>query len=60
MAAGDAAFIKKARQRMNDLIQRTDIMVFVSHNLGMLPDFCERAILLKHGQIVADGLQKSN
>jgi len=55
MSAGDAAFIESARQRMNDLMERASIVVFATHSLTVLPDFCERTILLKRGQIIADG-----
>jgi hypothetical protein len=55
MAAGDAAFIEKARRRMNDLVQRANILVFASHSLEMLPSFCARTIFLNRGEIVADG-----
>ena len=55
MAAGDAAFIDSARKRMNDLMQRANIVVFATHSLTTLPDFCERTILLNKGHILADG-----
>ncbi len=55
MAAGDAAFIDSARKRMNDLMERASIVVFATHNLDVLPRFCERTILLDHGKIIADG-----
>ena len=55
MAAGDAAFITKARRRMNELVERANIMVFATHSLGTLPDFCSRTILLRGGHILADG-----
>lgn len=55
MAAGDAAFIESAKQRMNELMLRASIVVFASHSLDVLPSFCDRTILLKQGQIVADG-----
>ena len=55
MAAGDAAFIESARRRMNELMERANIVVFASHSLDVLPTFCDRTILLKKGQIVADG-----
>jgi lipopolysaccharide transport system ATP-binding protein len=55
MAAGDAAFIESARRRMNELMERANIVVFASHSLDVLPSFCERTVLLNHGQIVADG-----
>jgi lipopolysaccharide transport system ATP-binding protein len=55
MAAGDAAFIDSARKRMNDLMERASIVVFATHSLNVLPQFCERTILLNHGRVVADG-----
>lgn len=55
MAAGDAAFIESARRRMDELMERANVVVFASHSLDVLPSFCERTILLKHGEIVADG-----
>jgi ABC-type polysaccharide/polyol phosphate transport system ATPase subunit len=55
MAAGDAAFIERARARMDALMERASIVVFASHSLNMLPQFCERTIWLNHGQIAMDG-----
>lgn len=55
MAAGDAAFIERARARMDSLMERASIVVFASHSLQVLPTFCERTIWLDHGRIVMDG-----
>ena len=55
MAAGDAAFIESARDRMNDLMERASLVVFATHSLDVLPRFCERTILLRKGRVVADG-----
>ncbi len=55
MAAGDKDFIKSARQRMNELMERASIVLFATHSLDVLPKFCERTILLSQGAIVADG-----
>jgi lipopolysaccharide transport system ATP-binding protein len=55
MAAGDVAFIDSARRRMNELMERANVVVFASHSLDVLPSFCDRTILLKEGRIVADG-----
>ena len=55
MAAGDAAFIERARARMNALMERASIVVFASHNLDLLPSFCERTVWLDHGQVRLDG-----
>jgi ABC-type polysaccharide/polyol phosphate transport system ATPase subunit len=55
MAAGDAAFIERARERMAALMQRASIVVFATHSLDLLPSFCERAILLERGHVIGDG-----
>ena len=55
MAAGDKDFIHSARQRMNELMERASIVLFATHSLDVLPNFCERTILLSQGAIVADG-----
>lgn len=55
MAAGDAGFIESARGRMNALMERASIVVFATHSLDVLPRFCDRTILMRHGRIVADG-----
>lgn len=55
MAAGDAAFRETARARMNDMMQEASIVMFATHDLGTLPDFCQRTIWLDHGRVRADG-----
>jgi ABC-type polysaccharide/polyol phosphate transport system ATPase subunit len=55
MAAGDAAFIHRARDRMDALMERARIVVFATHGLDLLPKICERTIWLDHGRIVLDG-----
>jgi lipopolysaccharide transport system ATP-binding protein len=55
MAAGDKDFINSARQRMNELMERASIVLFATHSLDVLPRFCERTILLSHGEVAADG-----
>jgi ABC-type polysaccharide/polyol phosphate transport system ATPase subunit len=59
MAAGDAAFIAKARARMDQLMERASIVVFATHGLDALPSFCERTILLRGGEVVADGSSRT-
>jgi ABC-2 type transport system ATP-binding protein len=53
--AGDAAFMKKAENRMVDLIKRSRILVFASHAPGLLEKFCDRAIWLNNGEVQKDG-----
>lgn len=55
MGAGDAQFNKKAIQRVYDLIDKSKLMVFVTHDLKTMQDVCNRAIVMNHGEIVFDG-----
>jgi ABC-2 type transport system ATP-binding protein len=55
LSAGDAAFKKKALQRMYDLRDSGTTVLFVSHSLGMVKKFCTDAILLHKGHLVTSG-----
>ena len=55
LSAGDAAFKKKALQRMYDLRDSGTTVLFVSHSLGMVKKFCTDAMLLHKGRIVTSG-----
>jgi ABC-type polysaccharide/polyol phosphate transport system ATPase subunit len=57
-AGGDAEFIDKALDRMHEFIDKSSIMVFVSHQPALLERLCNRVIWLDHGKIVADGEPK--
>lgn len=54
-AGGDAEFIDKALARMHEFIDKSSIMVFVSHQPDLLRRLCNRVIWIDHGSIVADG-----
>ncbi len=51
LSAGDLAFQKKCRRRMEEMIAKAHLIVMVSHDLDALSRFCNRAIWLDHGQI---------
>jgi ABC-type polysaccharide/polyol phosphate transport system ATPase subunit len=55
LSAGDAAFKKKALQRMYDLRDSGTTVLFVSHSMGMINRFCTDAVLLNRGQMIARG-----
>ncbi len=55
LAAGDAAFVHKAMRRMATLMDESDIVLLVSHNLGRIKEFASRVIWLDRGRIRADG-----
>jgi len=54
-AGGDASFMVKARKRMQDLIDKANIMILVSHDHELIKSLCNRVIWMDHGKIVADG-----
>jgi lipopolysaccharide transport system ATP-binding protein len=53
--AGDAAFLEKARQRMEDMVRSADILVLSTHNASIVTEWCTRVIWLEKGRIRADG-----
>lgn len=55
LSAGDAAFKKKALQRMYDLRDSGTTVLFVSHSMGMINRFCTDAVLLNRGHMIARG-----
>jgi ABC-2 type transport system ATP-binding protein len=55
LSAGDAAFKKKALNRMYDLRDSGTTVLFVSHSLGMVQKFCTEAVLLHKGHMVTSG-----
>ena len=55
VAAGDAAFIEKATQRMKHMVDTAKIMVFVTHSMLQAQEMCNRCIWLERGVVMADG-----
>lgn len=55
LAVGDQHFQDKCIAKMKELKNQGKTMVFVTHSLGTVKDFCNRAIWLKDGEIKMDG-----
>jgi ABC-2 type transport system ATP-binding protein/lipopolysaccharide transport system ATP-binding protein len=55
IGTGDAAFMNKAEKRLNEFINRSKIIVLASHSDQVIKKFCNKALLLEHGQIIATG-----
>lgn len=55
LGVGDAAFVDKAKSRIGALLERSHVVVVVSHDLGALREICTRGLWMKQGRIVADG-----
>jgi ABC-type polysaccharide/polyol phosphate transport system ATPase subunit len=49
------AFQEKARRRISELIARARLMVFVSHDLPSLAQWCDRILWLDHGRVRSVG-----
>jgi ABC-type polysaccharide/polyol phosphate transport system ATPase subunit len=55
LAVGDAAFQRKAFDRMGEMVARGVPTIIVSHQLERVASLCNRAILLKGGSAVCQG-----
>lgn len=55
LAVGDASFQRKCLSKMDDVTRTGRTILLVTHNLGVIPQLCERAIYLKDGRIEAMG-----
>jgi lipopolysaccharide transport system ATP-binding protein len=53
--AGDADFMARAQERLGRLVADADILVLATHDMGIVRQWCTRAIRLEAGRIVADG-----
>lgn len=55
LATGDAAFTKKAQDRMSSFLTDSGTIFLVSHAMSTIKSICTRAIWLNDGEIIADG-----
>lgn len=55
IGAVDAEFLAKARNRLNELVERSGILVFASHSDEFLTDLCDTAIWMDRGALREHG-----
>ena len=55
MAVGDAAFQKKCKERIKEMVSGDTTVVIVSHNMSTVKSFCDRAICIHEGIIHTSG-----
>lgn len=55
LSVGDAAFKKKCKQKISELISKGITVLYVSHNMEGVSEICNRAIYLNKGKIMYDG-----
>jgi len=55
LAVGDEAFQKKCFQRLGEFKAKGKTILIVSHALELIERFCNRVVLLHHGELLTDG-----
>ena len=55
LAAGDAYFVGKCLQRIDQIVKSGTTVLFVAHSSGLVQRFCRRAIHIDQGKIVDAG-----
>lgn len=60
--AGDAEFMKSARERMISLMDQSSIVVIASHSNDLIKEFCNKVLLMNNGRVeffgdTAEGLR---
>jgi ABC-type polysaccharide/polyol phosphate transport system ATPase subunit len=58
LAVGDAVFANRCIRKFQELRERKITVLFVSHDLSLVKQLSDRAILLLHGRIEAQGAPK--
>ena len=54
-SGGDADFVARASARMNSIIDNSQIMILVSHDLAIISEHCNKVIWLEDGRIKDSG-----
>ncbi|HVG01529.1 MAG TPA: ABC transporter ATP-binding protein [Nitrospira sp.] len=55
LSVGDGAFQKKCLGKMDEVRRDGRTVILVSHDLPVVANLCQRAILLRQGQVIGDG-----
>lgn len=55
LAVGDVAFRAKSMKTMQELLDKSGTIVFVSHSLESVEGFCDRVLWLQDGRVMAEG-----
>jgi ABC-2 type transport system ATP-binding protein len=55
LAVGDEPFQRKCIAKIKELAAEGKTLVVVSHDLNLVPQICERGVLLEKGRVVLDG-----
>lgn len=50
LSVGDQSFVEKAEARLQEFVDRTQVLVLASHSEKLLRDTCNKALWLEHGE----------
>jgi ABC-type polysaccharide/polyol phosphate transport system ATPase subunit len=55
LATGDATFRAKSKARVIELVRAAKAVVLVTHDMGWVTEYCNRALLIEKGRVVSEG-----
>ncbi len=55
LATGDQVFREKSKARVLQLVRQAKAIVLVTHDMAWVTEYCNRAILLEKGRVIAEG-----
>ncbi|MET1181414.1 teichoic acids export ABC transporter ATP-binding subunit TagH [Peribacillus simplex] len=55
LSVGDKNFAEKCLEKMNEFKEKGKTMFFVSHSIGQMKKFCQKALWLEYGELKAYG-----
>lgn len=55
LSVGDYKFQEKCEAKIKEMLKNNITIIIVSHDLNLINNICNRAILLDHGKLIKDG-----
>ena len=55
LATGDAQFRAKSKARVIELAKSAKAVVLVTHDMGWVTEYCNRAVLIERGKLIVEG-----
>jgi ABC-type polysaccharide/polyol phosphate transport system ATPase subunit len=55
IGAGDAAFFERAQARLKSFVAGANVLILATHSPAVAKEWCNKAMLLSHGRLVALG-----
>ena len=52
LSVGDAAFNEKAKERLDQVVENSAILVLASHSPELVEKMCNRVLTFQHGRII--------